>query len=96
VCLYLAYSRGIFRWTVYRIELTITNICQNMKLKNIFGTILTTLGIAALIYAAFLFANATPGTYDVRSSIIFAVLGLIFFITGIGLIRAIGEKHPDE
>jgi len=67
-----------------------------MKLKNIFGTILTTLGIASLIYAAILFAGSTPGTYDVRSSIIFAVLGLIFFISGIGLIRAIGEKTPGE
>ena len=67
-----------------------------MKLKNVFGAILTTLGIASLTYAAFLFSGSTPGTYEVRSSIIFAVLGLIFFIAGIGLIRAIGDKTNRE
>ncbi len=63
-----------------------------MKLKNFFGAVLTLLGIIALIYSAVVFAQSTSGTYEVRASIIFAVLGLIFFIAGIGLIRTIGEK----
>lgn len=63
-----------------------------MKMKNFFGAVLTLLGVIALIYAAVTYANSTSGTHEVKASIIFAVLGLIFFIAGIGLIRTIGEK----
>jgi hypothetical protein len=58
-----------------------------MNVKRIFGAVLTVLGIASLIYAAVLFAMTSGGTRDIKSLIIFGVLGLIFFIAGIGLIR---------
>ncbi len=58
-----------------------------MNIKRIFGTILTILGIAGLIYAAVLFSNSTGGTRDIKSISIYGILGIIFFIAGIGLVR---------
>lgn len=55
-----------------------------MNQKRTFGTILTILGIIGLIYAAAQFAQ---GSGAVRSQIVFLVLGVIFFFTGISLIR---------
>ncbi|HEY0897378.1 MAG TPA: hypothetical protein VGE15_12550 [Sphingobacteriaceae bacterium] len=55
-----------------------------MNQKRTFGTILTILGIIGLIYAGVNFANGDNGT---RVLIVYFVLGLIFFFTGIGLIR---------
>lgn len=55
-----------------------------MNVKRLFGVILTLLGIAGLIYAAILFTNK-GGEY--RSLTVYAVLGAIFFFTGIGLIK---------
>ncbi len=55
-----------------------------MKLKSVFGAVLTVLGIAGLIYAAVLFAGDTASN---KSLLVYGVLGFIFFISGIGLIR---------
>ncbi|EOR94063.1 hypothetical protein ADIARSV_2779 [Arcticibacter svalbardensis MN12-7] len=59
-----------------------------MNLKRTFGTILTILGIVGLIYAAIGFVqhSGTP-----RELIVYGVLGLIFFFTGIGLVRNTGD-----
>jgi len=62
-----------------------------MNLKRMFGTLLTLLGITGLIYAAILFANLTGGAHAIKSIIIYAVLGLLFFASGIGLIRTIKD-----
>ncbi len=59
-----------------------------MDIKRIFGSILTGLGIIALLYAAILFVNTTgAGSRDVKILITYSVLGLIFFVSGIGLIK---------
>ena len=58
-----------------------------MNIKRVFGAILTLLGIGGLIYAAVIFANTSGGNRDIRSLAIYSILGLIFFISGIGLIR---------
>jgi uncharacterized membrane protein len=58
-----------------------------MNIKRIFGTILTILGIAGLIYAAVLFSNSSGGTRDIKSISIYGILGIVFFIAGIGLVR---------
>lgn len=58
-----------------------------MNLKRIFGGILTVLGIGGLIYTAVLFVNTNGGTRDVKALVIYGLLGLVFFIAGIGLIR---------
>lgn len=59
-----------------------------MNLKRIFGAILTGLGICALIYAAVLFVNTNSGgVRDIKILITYGALGLIFFISGISLVR---------
>jgi len=62
-----------------------------MNLKRVFGTILTTLGIIGLIYAAFLFMNVSGGQ-GYKSLIIYGVLGLVFFVSGIGLIKTTKDE----
>lgn len=57
-----------------------------MKLKAVFGALLTLLGAAGLIYAAILFVNDAQGW---RPLLVYGILGLIFFISGIGLIKRI-------
>ena len=63
-----------------------------MNLKRIFGALLTMLGIGGLIYAAMLFINTSGGTRDVRTLGIAAVLGIIFFIAGISLVRTTKDE----
>lgn len=63
-----------------------------MNIKRIFGVILTLLGIGGLIYAAVLFANTSGSNRDVKSLIIYGVLGIIFFISGIGLVRTTKDE----
>jgi hypothetical protein len=63
-----------------------------MNIKRIFGSVLTILGIASLIYTAVLFTNSTANTHAVKSLITFGTLGFIFFISGIGLIRMIKDE----
>jgi uncharacterized membrane protein len=60
---------------------------QFMNVKRTFGIILTVLGIAALIYFATLFINASGTERQVKILVVYGVLGAIFFFTGIGLIR---------
>lgn len=60
-----------------------------MNLKRIFGTILTVLGIVGLIYAAIGFVQSSEAY---KSLIVFAVLGIVFFITGIGLVRSTTDQ----
>ncbi len=55
-----------------------------MNLKRTFGTILTILGIVGLIYAAIGFVQHSGST---RELIVYGILGVVFFFTGIGLVR---------
>jgi uncharacterized membrane protein len=63
-----------------------------MNIKRIFGALLTILGIAGLIYAAVLFVNTTGGERNIKSLAIYGILGLIFFIAGIGLVRTTKDE----
>lgn len=63
-----------------------------MNIKRIFGAILTLLGIASLIYAAQVFLSVTTSTLDIKTLIIYGLLGLIFFISGISLVRATKDE----
>jgi hypothetical protein len=56
-----------------------------MNVKRTFGAILTILGIGGLIYTAVAFNMAS--NQNTRLLITFGVLGLLFFVSGIGLIR---------
>lgn len=62
-----------------------------MNLKRIFGALLTVLGIVGLIYSAIRFASSN-GTNDLKTLITFGVLGLLFFIAGLSLIRTTKDE----
>ena len=63
-----------------------------MNIKRIFGALLSILGIVGLIYAAVLFANVSGGTHAVKEVIVYAVLGLVFFVSGISLVRTVSDN----
>ena len=63
-----------------------------MNIKRIFGALLTLLGIGGLIYAAMLFINNSGGNRDIRTLAISGVLGLVFFIAGISLVRTTKDE----
>ncbi|MDP1622666.1 MAG: hypothetical protein Q8M08_10060 [Bacteroidales bacterium] len=63
-----------------------------MNLKRIFGAMLTLLGIGGLIYTAILFVGTSGGNHDIRALVIYGILGIIFFIAGIGLIRTTKDE----
>jgi hypothetical protein len=58
-----------------------------MNLKRIFGALLTGLGIIGLIYAAILFVNNSDSPLALKALIIYGVIGLVFLLAGISLIR---------
>jgi hypothetical protein len=60
-----------------------------MNLKRTFGAILTVLGIAGLIYTAVSFVQHSA---DIRTAIVIGVLGVIFFFTGISLVRTTKDE----
>ncbi len=52
-----------------------------------FGIILTILGIIGLIAAAISFVNSGKGSSNLKMITVYVILGLIFFFTGIGLLK---------
>ncbi|HTJ11771.1 MAG TPA: hypothetical protein VL547_07090 [Dinghuibacter sp.] len=60
--------------------------------KRIFGVILASLGIIGLVVAAILFMNGGGGPHHTRSLIVFILLGLIFFFSGIALVKNTTDK----
>ena len=70
------------------ISITFKFIVITME-KRLFGVILTILGIAGLILAAYNFVQGNTATnHNVRSVATYGILGLLFFFAGIGLIRS--------
>lgn len=64
-----------------------------MNLTRIFGALLTSIGIAGLIYASVLFFNNSGGeTSAIKALAIYGIIGLIFFIAGISLIRTTKDE----
>ncbi len=55
-----------------------------MNVKRTFGTILTILGIVGIIYAGYGFIREGGGW---RELVVAGVIGLIFFVSGISLVR---------
>ena len=60
--------------------------------KKVFGIILTILGIVGLVAAAVNFVNSSGGAYNIKMIMVYGILGLIFFFTGIGLIRTTKDR----
>ncbi len=69
---------GRHRYCVYKFK------AKCMNVKRIFGTILTVLGIIGLIYTGYELINKST---SYRSLIVIGVIGLIFFSSGIGLVK---------
>ena len=63
-----------------------------MNLNRIFGSILTLLGIAGLIYTAVLFSQTSGSNRDIKTLIIYGVLGILFFSTGISLVKTTKDE----
>ncbi len=63
-----------------------------MNIKRIFGAVLTLLGIVGLIYGAILFVNNSGGPRDTRALIIYGILGFIFLLSGLSLMRTIKDE----
>ncbi|MES2520873.1 MAG: hypothetical protein V4585_22350 [Bacteroidota bacterium] len=63
-----------------------------MNIKQIFGTLLTVLGIAALIYAGVIFMDKSVGKTDIKTLILCGVLGSLFFFSGIKLVSSIRDE----
>ncbi len=61
--------------------------------KRILGILLSILGILGLVYAGFSFLNNGEGTRNIKSMIIFGLLGAIFFVAGISLIKNTKDKE---
>ena len=62
-----------------------------MNIKRVFGALLTVLGIGGLIFTAILFVNSS-GTSNIKALILYGILGLIFFSSGIGLVRTTKDE----
>lgn len=58
-----------------------------MNLKRLFGFVLTVLGIVGLIYAAVLFSGTKGSESDIKGLIIYGILGIVFFMSGISLVK---------
>jgi predicted Na+-dependent transporter len=63
-----------------------------MNLKRIFGALLTVLGIIGLIYAAYLFVNTRTDTRNIKSLVTYGIIGILFFVSGIGLIKTTKDE----
>ena len=63
-----------------------------MNIKRIFGALLTALGIGGLIYTAVVFTDISGGTKDIKELVIYGVLGIIFFVSGISLVRTTKDE----
>ena len=55
--------------------------------KRYIGVILTLLGVVGLVVGAMKFVDHSNNNYDVKVISVYGILGLIFFFSGIGLIR---------
>jgi uncharacterized membrane protein len=63
-----------------------------MNIKRIFGALLTVLGIVSLVYAAIVFVNNASAARDIRSLATFGILGFVFFLAGISLVRTTKDE----
>ena len=63
-----------------------------MNLKRIFGALLTLLGIGGLIYASVLFINASGNSGNIKALVIYGILGLLFFVAGVSLVRTTKDE----
>lgn len=63
-----------------------------MNIKRIFGSVLTILGIIGLVYGAVLFVNMSNGAKDIRALLIYGILGFVFLLSGLSLVRTVKDE----
>lgn len=63
-----------------------------MNIKRLFGALLTALGIGGLIYDAVIFTNTSGSEKDIKALVIYGILGTVFFIAGISLVRTTKDE----
>jgi uncharacterized membrane protein len=68
------------------------NLKKIIMEKRVLGIILSILGIVGLIYAGAVFMNTSGGERNIKSLALFGILGLIFFVSGISLVRNTNDK----
>jgi hypothetical protein len=56
--------------------------------KRLLGAILTIMGIAGLLFAAYNFVQGNTTHQSTRAVVVYSLLGLLFFFGGIGQIRS--------
>ena len=66
--------------------------CKMFMEKRILGIVFSLLGAVGLILAAVKFVDGAEGARSIKSIVIYAILGAIFFFAGIGLIRNTKDK----
>jgi len=64
--------------------------------KRAIGVILTLLGVVALIIGAYNFINHGGTNYNVKIITTCLVLGLVFFVSGIGLVRSTKDVMKND
>jgi uncharacterized membrane protein len=64
--------------------------------KRVLGIVLTILGILGLVMAAVSFVNGASGTHDIKAITVYAILGLLFFFAGIGIIRSTKDTLKND
>ncbi len=60
--------------------------------KRVIGMLLTILGIAGLIASAYFFMRGGENTFAFKSIAMYGILGIVFFIAGVGLVRNTKDK----
>ena len=53
---------------------------------------MTILGIVGMIYAAILFVNSPDDNMNIKSLVTYGILGLVFFMSGVGLVRTTKDE----
>jgi formate-dependent nitrite reductase membrane component NrfD len=77
---------------VYKTVILLNKLKFSMNIKRILGSLLSVLGIGSLIYTAIVFANTKGYTNDIKALVIYGVLGLLFFFSGMGLLRTTKDE----
>ena len=55
--------------------------------KRIIGVVFTLLGALGLIMAGVEFVQNSNGVHNIKLIVVYAILGVVFFIAGMGLMR---------
>ena len=61
--------------------------------KRILGLILSILGVVGLIYAGVSFMNSGNEIKSIKAIIMFGILGAVFFVAGISLVKHTRDKE---